>query len=221
MTARPSIGFATIGQSPRSDTVPAIVAELGVPVDVVEAGGLDGLDDAAIAKLGPQAGEYSFATRLANGRQVVLGKGAAEDRLAGVLARLDCRGLDMIVVLCAGARLPTLARTLMIEPQRLVDQATAALSAHVRTLGVIVPLSQQVAGFHFEANIAAEVHVTYASPYAGDRFVEAGRELAECDMIVMHCMGHTRAMRDTVAAASGVRTLHAAGLTASILKQLL
>ena len=66
MKRAPRIGFATIGQAPRSDTVPAIVAELGLAVDVVEAGALDGLDDAAIAGLGPRPGEYSFATRLAD-----------------------------------------------------------------------------------------------------------------------------------------------------------
>jgi protein AroM len=218
---RPRIGFATIGQSPRSDTVPAIVAELGVPVDVVEAGGLDGLSDAEIARLGPQPGEYNFATRLADGRQAVLGKSAAERNLADVLVRLDGEGLDMIVVLCAGARLPALARTLLIEPQRLIDQAAAALSANIRKLGVIVPLEQQVAGFRFEADIGAEVRVTHASPYVGDRFASAGRELADCDLIVMHCMGYTRAMRDKVVAASGVRTLLAPGLLAGILKQLL
>lgn len=221
MTARPRIGFATIGQAPRSDTVPAIVAELGVPVDVVEAGGLDGLDDAAIARMGAEDGEYSFATRLADGRQVVLGKSAAEEKLAEALARLDRQGLDMIVALCAGARLPALAHTLLIEPQRIVDQATAALAAHVRRLGVVVPLERQVAHFHLEADVGAEVRVAHASPYEGDRFAQAGRELAGCDLIVMHCMGYTRAMRDKVVAASGVRTVLAPGLVAAVLKQLI
>lgn len=221
MKAKPRIGFATIGQSPRSDTVPAIVSEIGVAVDVVEAGALDGLDDAAIAQLGPRSGEYSFATRLASGRQVVLGKSAAEARLATVLERLDGEGLDLIVVLCAGTRLPTLKRTLVIEPQRIVDGLTAALAANVKTLGIVLPLERQVAHFHLEADVPAAVRVTHASPYEGDRFVQAGKDLAGCDLVVMHCMGYGSAMQAKVAAACGAPTLAAPRLVASVLKQLL
>ena len=221
MTARRRIGFATIGQAPRSDTVPAIVAELGVPVEVVEAGALDGLDDGAIAKLGPRSGEYSFATRLIDGRQVVLGKSAAQARLAGVLERMDGLGLDMIVVLCAGTQLPKLERTLLIEPQRIVDGLAAALASNVKTLGIVMPLAQQVAKFHLAGDVKAQLRVTHASPYEGDRFAEAGRELAGCDLVLMHCMGHTGAMRAKVAAASGARTLSAPAVVAGVMKQLL
>jgi protein AroM len=215
------LGFATIGQAPRSDIVPEIVAALGVPLEVLEAGALDGLDDAAIAKLAPQPGEYSFATRLADGRQVVLGKAAAEARLAAVLARMDRAGLDMIVVLCAGTRLPRLERTLLIEPQRIVDGLTVALAANVKTLGIVMPLERQVAQFRLEGAVSAQLRVTHASPYEGDRFADAGRELAGCDLVVMHCMGHGAAMRAKVAAASGVPTLTAPALVAGVLKQLL
>lgn len=219
MSARARIGFATIGQSPRSDTVPAIVAELGVPVEVVEVGALDGLDDAAIAKLGPKPGEYIFATRLADGRQAVLGKSAAEERLAEALKGLDRQGLDMIVVLCVGTQLPSLEHTLLIEPQRIVDGLTAALSHNAKTLGVLVPLERQVESFHLDAKVNCDLRVTHASPYEGDRFAEAGKELAGCDLVVMHCMGYTAAMREKVAAASGAPTLLAPGLVAGVLKQ--
>ena len=221
MKRAPRIGFATIGQAPRSDTVPAIVAELGVAVEVVEAGALDGLDDAAIARLGPKPGEYSFATRLADGRQVVLGKEAAEARLVPVLEGLDRQGLDMIVVLCAGTRLPTLKNTLLIEPQRIVDGLTAALAANVKTLGIVMPLERQVAAFHLDAEVSAQVRVTHASPYVGDRFAQAGRELAGCELVVMHCMGHTAAMQAKVAAACGAPTLLAPRMVAGVMKQLL
>lgn len=221
MKARPRIGFATIGQAPRSDTVPAIVAELGMSVDVVEAGALDGLDDAAIAQLGARPGEYQFATRLADGRQVVVGKGAAEARLAAVLEHLDGQGLDMIVALCAGARLPTLQRTLLIEPQRIIDGLTGALAANVKSLGIVVPLQRQVALFHLEAEVTAKVCVTHASPYEGDRFAQAGAELAGCDLVVMHCVGYNALMQRTVAAASGAPTLTAPRILAGVIKQLL
>lgn len=215
------LGFATIGQAPRTDTVPAIVEALGVPVEVVEAGALDGLSDDVIATLKPREGEYSFATRLVDGRQVVLGKAAAEARLARVLKAMDGQGLDAIVVLCAGTQLPKLERTLLIEPQLLVDGITAALGANVKTLGILLPLAQQVPLFHLEGEVKARLRVTHASPYVGDRFAEAGRELAGCDLVVMHCMGYSEAMRRQVAAACGAPTLSAPALVAGVLKQFL
>lgn len=215
------IGFATIGQAPRSDTVPAIVAALGQPVEVIEAGALDGLSDEQIAELGPREGEYTFATRLADGRQVALSKSAAEARLAPVLERMDTQGLDLVVALCAGTRLPALKHTLMIEPQRIVDGITAALAASCRRIGIVVPLEQQVSRFHLEAEVTAQVRVTHASPYEGDRFAEAGRELADCDLVVMHCMGYTPSMRARLAAAANVPTVSAPELLAGVLRQLI
>jgi len=221
-TARlPRIGFATIGQAPRSDTVPAIVASLGQPVEVVESGALDGLTDAEILELGPRQGEYTFATRLADGRQVALRKSAAEERLGAVLERMDRQELDLVVALCAGTRLPALKHTLLIEPQRIVDGITAALAASCKKVGIVVPLEQQVDNFHLEVHVSAVVQVTHASPYEGDRFADAGRELAGCDLVVMHCMGYTPAMRAKLADAAGVPTLSAPELLAGVLRQLI
>ena len=218
---RARIGFATIGQAPRSDVVPAIVSELGVDVDVVEAGALDGLDDVAIARLAPNEGEYPFATRLADGRQVVLGKSAAEARLAAVLEALDARGLDLIVLLCAGTKLPRLRNTLLIEPQRIVDGLTEALAANVDRLGIVVPLERQVDTFTLHGRVDAALRIAHASPYEGDRFAHAGETLRGCDLVVMHCMGYSAAMREKVAAASGAPTVTAPGLVAGVLRQLI
>lgn len=214
------IGFATIGQSPRVDVVPAILAALGRTVEAVEAGALDGLDDDEIARLAPREGEYAFATRLADGRQAVIGKGHAETLLAEVLKRMDGQGLDLVVALCAGTSLPALQNTLLIEPQRIVDGITAALAAASRRIGIVVPLKEQVGSFHLEAEVSAEVRIAHASPYEGDRFLEAGRELAGCDVVVMHCMGYTAAMRAKVAAGAGTPTVSAPELVAGVLRQL-
>jgi protein AroM len=46
----------------------------------------------------------------------------------------------------------------------------------------------------------------YASPYGAPRWREAVRELADAEVIVMHCMGYTRAMGEEVAALSGKPT---------------
>ena len=215
------IGFATIGQSPRIDVVPAILEALGKPVDVMEVGALDNMSQDEIKKLAPHKGEYIFATRMADGKQVTLGKSAAEKRLAEVLNRLDDENLDLIVALCAGTSLPTLKKTLLIEPQRIVDCMTAAIAASCRRIGIVVPLAEQVALFHLDTPLTAQISVTYASPYIGDRFFKAGQELIGCQVIFMHCMGYNAQMREKVIAGSGAPTVSAPELVASVLRQLI
>ena len=51
--SRPRVGFVTIGQSPRDDVVPEMLAWLGTPVDAVQAGALDGCSDDEIGAMAP------------------------------------------------------------------------------------------------------------------------------------------------------------------------
>jgi len=215
------IGFATIGQSPRIDVVPAMLEALGKPVDAVEVGALHNMSHEDIKKLAPRKGEYVFATRMADGTQVTMGKSAAELRLAEVLNRMDDDHLDLIVALCAGTSLPALKKTLLIEPQRIVDGMTAAIAASCRRIGIVVPLAEQVPLFHLDASLTAQISLTHASPYAGDRFLEAGQELIGCEVIFMHCMGYNAQMREKVIAGSGAPTLSAPELVTSVLRQLI
>ncbi len=53
MSGKTRIGMVTVGQAPRADIVPDMAALLP-DVDILEAGALDGLDRAAIARLAPE-----------------------------------------------------------------------------------------------------------------------------------------------------------------------
>jgi protein AroM len=74
------VAFVTIGQSPRNDVVPDILAETRVKFEATERGALDGLDDATIADLAPRRGEERLVSRLRDGREVLLGKPAIDGR---------------------------------------------------------------------------------------------------------------------------------------------
>ena len=60
-----------------------------------------------------------------------------------------------------------------------------------------------------------------ASPYRADDFARAAHELTDADLVVMHCMGYTEAMRRSVAAVTGRPVLLARRLVASAVSQLL
>ena len=224
MTRR--IAFFTIGESPRSDVVPEMARCLGAHVRIDEFGVLDGLDDAQRAALAPQAGSHRFATRLRSGAQIELDHHATEARLAALMQQMDDKGYDVLVPLCTGTLIPRM-RSLVVEPQQVVDHHVAALSMHCTTLGLIVPLAAQVETFALAQPVACAVRTLHASPYESDpvaaaqAFDAAGRALAGCDLIVMHCMGYSESMRERVARASGRPTLLSNRIVADALAQLL
>ncbi|GAA5233898.1 AroM family protein [Verticiella sediminum] len=226
-SAPPRVAFLTIGQAPRSDVVPEMAEVLGADVTVDEFGVLDEATDAELAALAPRTdGAYRFATRLRDGRQIELDKVATEARLAALMQRIDGRGYDVLVPLCTGTAIPRLA-TLVLEPQQVVDHLLAALSVHARRIGLMLPLREQLEGFHLAVPLACEVSLAHASPYESDRarareaFRQAGAALADCDVVVMHCMGYAAWMHAEVQRASGRPTLLSNRIVADALAQLL
>lgn len=226
MSAPRRVAFFTIGQSPRIDVVPEMAEVLGAHVRIDEFGALDELDDAAIAAMAPRSGAYRFATRMRDGSQVELDSVLAEERLERVMFDADALGYDVLVPLCTGTAIATL-RTLVLEPQQVVDHALAGIARHCRKVGLMVPLASQLEGFHMVCELPCTSRLAHASPYepgrarALARFAEAGRELADCDLIVMHCMGYASWMRAAVAQASGRPVLLSNRLVAQSLAQLL
>ncbi|MEM5426837.1 AroM family protein [Cupriavidus oxalaticus] len=221
----PRVAFVTIGHSPRTDVVPQMLADLGLPVAEEEFGILDDLDAEAIAALAPAGGEYHFASRLRDGSQAVMGKPVAEAMLARLMASLDDGRFDALVPLCTGTALPPM-RTLVIEPQQVVDHLTVALARGCKRLGIVLPLEGQVDSFHLIEPVSCELRVTHASPYtdtvAGTgRFAQAGETLRGCDLVVMHCMGYTEAMRAEVARHAGAPVLLSNRMVARLLGQVL
>lgn len=225
MTKR--VAFVTIGQTPRSDLVPEILARIGAPIEAVEFGALDGMNAAEIAAAAPRPGEASLATRLAGGGETVVSKEWAQGRLQQIFDRIDRERFDLLVLLCTG-HFPTLhSRTLMVEAQRVVDGFVDALAVDGCRLGVMVPLARQVDEFHVRGDARRDVRLTHFSPYAGDQLATASRlerateELADSDMIVMHCMGYDEAMRARVAARTTRSVVLARRVVAGAIAQLI
>jgi protein AroM len=129
-----------------------------------------------------------------------------------VFTRLDRQGFDLMVLLCTGHFPPFQVRTPFLEAQLAVDHMVHALTYGEQSLGVLVPNQQQIAEFH--GIEGKPITAAYASPYSDQRFAEAGRSLAETDLIVMHCMGYTQAMRQEVMRSSGRPVLLARRLLA-------
>jgi protein AroM len=215
------LAFVTIGQSPRIDMVPEMLADIGGTVTAREYGALDTASEDEIVALRPEPGETSFASRLRDGREVVLSKERVEIRLAALLEEVDRHGHDAIVLLCTGTQVEPLKNTLMVEAQRIVDATVEALAASCPRLGVIVPLQRQVEEFPARHVFSIAPELVAASPYAGHDMAEKAVALADRDLIVMHCMGYTEAMRAQVQAVVKAPVLLSRRIVSGAVRQLI
>jgi protein AroM len=193
------VAFVTIGQSPRADMTPDILAETRTEIEAHEFGVLDDLDDAAIAAMAPDTGEPRLVSRLRHGMEVVLGKSKVQARLQTMFDRME--GFDLVVLLCTGHFEPFRVKGPFLEAQLTVDHFVAGLAYGAETVGVLVPHPEQTEEFH--GLPGKETVMAHASPYMEGDFEEAGGKLAGADLIVMHCMGYSEAMRQRVVQASG------------------
>ncbi|MEA2731830.1 MAG: protein AroM, partial [Acetobacteraceae bacterium] len=156
------------------------------------------------ADLAPRPGEERLVSRLRDGREVLLGKPAIDRRLHAILAELDAGGFDLLVLLCTGQFTRFSLRTPFIEPQHTVDHFVQGLAYGAERIGILLPNAAQIEEFHGIPGMATKA--AGASPYLADPEAglrKAGAELADTDMIVMHCIGYSEAMRQVVKQASG------------------
>ena len=146
------VAFVTIGQSPRVDLLPEMLSQIrsqAGEVEAVEVGVLDGLGHEAVAALAPAGDAHRLVSRLHDGSEVVIAKAWTQERLRAIVADLDAEGHALIVLLCTGHFDGVRSRTLVVEAQRVVDHAVEALAEGGRTVGVMVPLEEQMREFHF------------------------------------------------------------------------
>lgn len=226
MPSTSKIAFVTIGQTPRVDLVPEMIAEIsaGLPegrISFQEFGVLDGMSPAELDAMRARDGEHSFATRLQSGEEIVTSKALTEEKLNTLLKRIDGEGFDIVVLLCTGTKIEPLANTLVVEAQRIVDSTVEALAASARKLGVILPLERQVKDFGERHVLPGAPRLVSASPYAGDDIGERAKQLEGCDLVVMHCMGYSAAMHEAVRSSIDTPVLLSRRLVAGVVRQML
>jgi protein AroM len=215
------VAFVTIGQSPRPDIMPDLLAAIDREIETVEIGCLDGLTRQEIAGGAPDNDDQErLVSRLRDGTEVVVEKAWLTEKLRKVVTALDGdAGIDLIVLLCTGYFDSISSKKLLIEPQRLVDATVDALAEGNRKVGVLVPLESQIPEFSRRAGSERTVTVSHASPYGDARFEAAGAELKDSDLLVMHCMGYDEDMRQRVIDVSGKPVLLARRLLAATVAQ--
>ena len=201
--------------------VPEMSDFIGNGIKIVELGALDGLQSDEIIALRPVDNEHRLVTRLRNGGEAIVGKTWMKQRLQCLLDGLNPDDYFVTVLLCTDHFGGLRSKELFLEAQTIVDHGVEAIAESARSLGVMVPLAKQIDEFHCPRRANQRIMMTHASPYTPGRLEVAARELKQVDVIVMHCMGYTEAMRQAVANVSGKPVLLARRLVAAAVNQLL
>ena len=205
--------FITIGQSPRTDILDELRAWWPPDLEIDEFGALDRLSPKEISALAPTGDEPRLVSRLTDGTEVTMRATTIHERISEIVERCDRVPYDFLVLLCTGAFDELRSKHLLLKAQPIVDHGVAVFADGSAQLGVLVPLAHQIPP---SAAIAS-----HASPYDGDRWAEAARDLAPADLIVMHCMGYSEAMRQKMAMLTGTPVLLARRFLGAAVAQLL
>lgn len=194
------IGAITIGQAPRVDVTPDIMGILG-DVELLQAGGLDGLTREEIQAFAPQEGDYVLISRLNDGSSVTFAERHILPRLQQCIYDLESQGASMILVFCTGDFPEFQSRVPLVVPCKLLNGLVPALSSNI---AVLTPTPEQVAQAEEKWNkYVSKVVAVPASPYGDSRELEEAAakiaEMPEVDLVVMDCIGYTAAMKRRVA----------------------
>jgi len=219
------IGMITVGQSPRDDIAPAMSRILGPGIEIIQKGALDGLSDTEIRGFMPGAAEVRLCTRLADGQQVVVVKDKILSLVQARIDDLNQASVDLIVLLCTGHFPRFESRCLIVEAQKVVDKCLEALVDDRYTLGIVVPLLEQMDQAQESlSHLTPKIRVAVASPYGPLETVhEAAAELYQdqVDIVVLHCMGFSSDHRQVMRAVTQKPVLVANSIVARTLAELL
>jgi protein AroM len=218
------MGVVVIGQSPRPAVKNEIAAVLSPGLEIDLRGALDGMTRAEIDAIAPCDGHDALFTLLPNGDGVTLSKQAVEARAAIQIEKFAREGVRVTLLACTG-KFPHLAPDgLVILPSLVLHNMVEAVFPNGR-LGVFSPLPEQtalIAGKWQRSNVEV-VGVTMRPGSDADAIDEAARKMAALkpDLVVMDCMGYTRANKARVRLAYDGPVILAIAAAARVVEELM
>lgn len=215
------VASLTVGQTPRVDVLPDILAHMTLPVDVEEFGALDGLSDGEIAALAPRPDELCLITRLRDGREVLVSKPRVAERLETILRSLDSQRFDLVVILSTGLFREFESPCPMVNAQRAMEASIDAVAAAGQTVGVIYPAHRQVAENAGYSMPGVSLRFSYAESGMADSLREAAADLDSCDLIVLNSVSFSDADRIIVTQHTGKQVILARRMVAGAIRLLL
>lgn len=218
------IGAITVGQSPRVDVTPDLWPIFGENVELLEAGGLDGLTREEIETFVPEEGDYVLVSRLKDGSSVTFAERYVLPRLQDCIDRLEREGVRLILFFCTGDFPDNFRHTVpLIFPNQILFGLVPVLCAG--KLAVVTPSQKQLEQSQKKwGKFGLEVTSYAASPYDGIAGVEAvAKEIAktDADLVLLDCIGYTAEMKRMTAQITGKNVVLSRTILARAVMELL
>lgn len=211
----PRIAVITMGQAPRPDVMQEIRPLLG-DAEHDEFGALDNDSDALIESLAPRGDELRYTTQLRDGRHVIVDAAFVTRRVEALVADLDSRNYDLLILAMTGMRARLSTRTPHIHGQDTLDAWISALTASNSRIGIIFPLaSQQSAASESDYGTMLKSSLATIGGGQSSDLTEAIDRVSGADLIVMNSVGYTGEMAQQVARTSGKPVVTACRIIAS------
>ncbi len=197
--ARPRVMFINVGRAPRTDIVPAVVALVGLPVDVHEIGVLDHLTQAEINALSAEPGEPAISTYLSENIRVVLSRSGVAERFNAIIGKFRPNEYDLVVILSTGLPTEFLSHCPSVNAQRAIESALISVVPKGRTIGTIYPLRNQAENPPGALVSGYPVIATSAREGDPDALARALIELRDADVILLNSVSYTEDDYDIIA----------------------
>lgn len=219
------VGAITIGQSPRDDVTPDLIPILGENIELIQAGGLDGLTLAEVQQFAPVEGDYVLVSKLRDGTSVKFAEKHILPRLQLCIDQLEEEGAELIIFLCTGD-FPAIFRSKvpLIFPCHLLNNLVPLLCPRGKLATITPDLSQVVQSENKWKDYVKEITAVPGNPYGDaaelDRAAHALQDL-DVDVVVMDCIGYTQEMKRRVREISGKNIVLSRTLLARVVRELL
>ena len=213
--------FVSVGQSPRSDLIGDILANLDIPIEALELGALDGLSAREIDNLRVRPGETSIVTRLADNSEIVVSKARIGERMAQLVAAFRPNEFDLVVILSTGLFRDFDSTCLTVNAQRALESAVFSLAAQGSSVGLIQPLERQINELDIPALQPYRITASHALDNDKQSLARALFDLADCEIIVLNSVSFSEADREMAAKVTGKPVVLARRIIASAVRLLL
>lgn len=199
------IGAITVGQSPRVDVTPDLWPIFGPNVELIEAGGLDGLSREEIEIFVPEEGDYVLVSRLKDGSSVTFAERYVRPACSSASTGWRRKGSGSSSSSAPGfpRQLPPQGSADLPQP----DPLRAGAGPLRRQAGCCDPFRKAAGAVPEEVGrLRLGGQVLRRFPLWGDGGGGgSGREIAktDADLVLLDCIGYTAEMKRMVAKITG------------------
>lgn len=219
------IGAVTIGQSPRVDVTKDIMGLFDDSLELVQAGGLDGLTREEIETFAPGPEDYVLVSRLTDGSSVTFAERHILPRLQDAITKMEEEGCALVMMFCTGSFPETLsAKNIpLIYPCELLNRLVPLMTKKSSII-CMTPSPLQTAQCEEKwKKYVDQVKAVAASPYGEwDALEEAAEQVKNMDgdLIVLDCIGYTQEMKRMFAEKTGKKVVLPRTLLARVVSEL-